>query len=192
MKKVLLLLANGFEILEASAFIDVFGWSALEGAGGVDVHSCGLQNELKSSFNQRFIPDCTLDQISLSDYDALAIPGGFEEYGYYEDAFSAFFMEVIRVFNSTDKPIATVCVGALPLAKSGLFIGRKATTYPNPKRIDFLQDAGLITMDERIVADGNIITSNGPSTAVEVALLLLERLSSSENRDQVAKLMGFS
>lgn len=191
MKKVLLLLANGFEILEASAFIDVFGWNALEGAGGVDLHSCGLQTELKSSFNQAFVPDCTLDQISLVDYDALAIPGGFEEYGYYEDALSASFLEAIRVFNSTDKPIATVCVGALALAKSGLFIGQKATTYPNRKRIEFLQEAGLITMDERIVADGNIITSNGPSTAVEVALLLLERLSSSENRDQVAKLMGF-
>ena len=57
MKRVLLLLANGFETFEASAFIDVIGWNLVDGDGSTELFTCGLQKEIKSSFNQRFIVD---------------------------------------------------------------------------------------------------------------------------------------
>jgi 4-methyl-5(b-hydroxyethyl)-thiazole monophosphate biosynthesis len=50
---------------------------------------------------------------------------------------------------------------------------------------------GAIVRDSRIVRDGNLITSTSPGTAVDVAFLLLEILSSRENADHIRKLMGF-
>jgi len=53
MKKVLLLLAEGFEIFEASVFIDVIGWNLVEGDNSTELFTCGLKKEIKSSFNQK-------------------------------------------------------------------------------------------------------------------------------------------
>ena len=57
MKKVLLLLANGYEIFEASVFIDVIGWNEVEGNQQTKLYSCGLKKELTASFGQRSIVD---------------------------------------------------------------------------------------------------------------------------------------
>jgi 4-methyl-5(b-hydroxyethyl)-thiazole monophosphate biosynthesis len=56
-KKVLLLLAEGFEIYEASVFIDVIGWNLVDGDGTAELFTCGLRKEINSSFNQKFIAD---------------------------------------------------------------------------------------------------------------------------------------
>ena len=63
MKQTLLLLAEGFEILEASAFIDVMGWNLIEGDKTTKLFSCGIKKEIQSSFNQVFIVDYTIDKI---------------------------------------------------------------------------------------------------------------------------------
>ena len=105
MKKVLLLLANGFEIYEASAFIDVIGWNLLEGDKSTQLFTCALNKEIKSTFNQRFIVDFTVDEINPVDYAALAIPGGFEEYGFYKDAYHSDFLELIKKFENQQKTI---------------------------------------------------------------------------------------
>jgi protein deglycase len=193
MKKVLLLLANGFEILEASVFIDVIGWNLTEGDGTTRLFSCGLKKEVSSSFHQRFIVDYLIDEVDISSFDALAIPGGFEEFGYYKDAYDEKFLDVIRRFNKQDKVIASVCVGALPIGKSGALSGRRGTTYfLNDTRKNTLREFGVQVMPDPIVEDHNIITSWNPSTAVDVALTLLERLTSRENADHIRHLMGFS
>ena len=51
MKKVLLLLANGFETYEASVFIDVLGWNRAEGDRTTELITCGMKKEIKSSFD---------------------------------------------------------------------------------------------------------------------------------------------
>ncbi len=192
MKKVLLFLANGFEILEASAFIDVIGWNYLEGDGSTKLFSCGFHKEVKSSFDQKFIVDYTLDEIDPNDFDALAIPGGFEEYDYYTEAFDDRFLQLIRAFDSRNKTIASICVASLAIAKSGLLKGKEGTTYNSIKRRDILKSFGVNIIDQAVVKTDNIITSYGPSTATEVSFILLELLTSKINADQVKKLMGFN
>ena len=54
-----------------------------------------------------------MDEVSADEYDALAIPGGFEEFGFYEEAYNEQLLELIRLFDSQKKWIATVCVGAV-------------------------------------------------------------------------------
>lgn len=191
MKKVLLLLANGFEIYEASVFIDVIGWNLVEGDNSTQLFTCGLRKEIKSSFNQRFIVDHLVSDIDISEFDALAVPGGFEVYGFYKDAYDEQFLGIIRGFKAQNKFIASICVGALPLGKSGILKGKTATTYNNPIRRAALQGFGVEVINQRIVTDDNMITSWNPSTAVDVALLLLEHLTTKDNADKVRRLLGF-
>jgi 4-methyl-5(b-hydroxyethyl)-thiazole monophosphate biosynthesis len=194
MKQVLLLLANGFEEFEASAFTDVMGWSRAEGLVPVSLRYTALSNEVAGAWNFRLKTDLAWEQVCVSDFDALAIPGGFEEFGFYKDAFDERFLELIRAFDAAKKPIASICVGALPLAKAGVLKGKKATTYnlSDGKRLDELRHFGAdVSADEEVVACEHIITSQGPSTAIEVALILLARLSSQANADRVRHLMRF-
>ncbi|KFN02482.1 DJ-1 family protein [Bacillus clarus] len=193
MKKILLLLADGFEAVEASVFTDVLGWNKWEGDGSTEVVTVGLRNKLTCTWNFTVIPEKTVDDIELNEFDALAIPGGFEEAGFYRDAYSREFLNVIQHFYAKQKPIASICVASLALGKSGILTDKKATTYSHPtsKRKEQLKNFGAIVQNDLIVQDGNIITSSNPGTAFDVAFLLLEKLTSKKNAKHVKALMGF-
>ena len=102
-------------------------------------------------------------------------------------------MALIREFNRQEKLIASVCVGALPLGKSGILQGRKATTYhlKNACRQKQLAEFGAVVINERIVVDGNIITSYCPETAADVAFELLKRLIGFDKMVIVKHAMGY-
>jgi len=191
MKKVLLLLADGFETFEASVFIDVIGWNLVEGDHSTELFTCGLKKEIKSSFNQRFIVDYLIGDVDISSFDALAIPGGFEAYGFYNDAYDDKFLDLIRGFKAKNKIIASICVGALPLGKSGVLKNKNGTTYNSAIRREALQGFGVNVINQPVVMDDNMITSWNPSTAVDVALLLLELLTTKINAEKVSQLLGF-
>ena len=110
--KVLLFLAQGFETMEASVFVDIMGWA------GIETVTCALRKTVTSTFGVSVNVDLLLDDVCIDEYDALAIPGGFEEYGFYEDAFSEQAVRLIQGFNNRDEMIATICVAALALGNS--------------------------------------------------------------------------
>lgn len=134
-----------------------------------------------------------ISDVDVNMFDALAIPGGFEEAGFYEDAFSDEFLALIQRFNQADKIIASICVGALPLGKSGVLKDRKGTTYHlnNGYRQKQLSRFGVELVNQPIVIDKNVITSYSPSTALDVSFTLLEMLTSTENCRNIKHLMGF-
>lgn len=191
MKKVLLLLANGFEFFEASVFIDVMGWNMEEGDCSTKLYVCGVTKEIKSAFDHKLIADYQIDEVNVNEFDALAIPGGFEIYDFYKDAYSDKFLDLIREFRANDKIIASICAGALPLGKSGILRGKNGTTYRSTVRREALKNFGVNVLDQPIVIDDNMITSWNPSTAAGVAFLLLEMLTTQENAEKVKQLMGF-
>ncbi len=193
MKRVLLFLAQGFEEYEAGVFTDVIGWSRVFGIEPVELVTSGLRSEIKCTWNFTVRPEIEFDQIKAMDFDALAIPGGFENAGFYEDAYDERFLNLIREFDKENKIIASVCVAAMPLGKSGILKNRKATTYDllDGLRRKQLADFGANVQDEMVVVDKNIITSTGPSTGLDVAFLLLEMLTDSENVKIVKKYMRF-
>lgn len=207
--KVMILALSGFEMLEFSAFADVLGWAKLEGGLDIEYDTAGFSREVVSTFDvpvrvdrvlwRRGAGVCCPVDICEGDYDALAIPGGFEEYGYYDEAYRDEITMLIRAFHKAGKPIASICVGALALGNAGILEGRKATTYTpsNGQQLSHRQKqlaefGAEVVADERIVVDGNLITSCGPSTATDVAFLLLEKLTDRESTDKVRKLMGFN
>ena len=182
-KKVLLLLADGFEPLEAAGFTDVFGWAALEGNEPIELVSASFKPVLRSTFGLWVMPQAQVSELDLNDFDALAIPGGFARAGFYDDALSEPFLAVIRHFNAQDRDIASVCVASLALGAAGIIGGRRATTYHQVggKRKDQLERYGALFVDQAVVEDGRLISSTGPGTSVEVALRLLATLTSPQN-----------
>jgi len=193
-KKVLLFLAQGFEEYEASVFTDVIGWSRVYGKEPVDLITMGLRPEIKCTWNFIVRPELEFEKVNVQDFDALAIAGGFEKAGFYEDAYDERILNLIREFDKEGKIIAAICVSALPLGKSGVLKGRKATTYDllDGIRRKQLADFGAEVQDKSIVIDKNIITSTGPSTALDVAFILLEMLTDKENVDLVKRYMRFT
>lgn len=191
--KILLFLAKGFETMEASVFIDVIGWAGNDYHYDVEVVTCGFQKTVISAFGVPVTVDVLLQDICVDEYDALAIPGGFEAFGFYEEAFSEKLSDVINKFNRQCKLIATVCVAALALAHSGILTGKKATTYHlnNGIRQTQLAKYGVEIVNEPVVKTDNIITSYCPQTAPDVAFILLEYLVGTEKMHIVKSAMGF-
>ena len=191
--KVLVFCAKGFETMEFSVFIDVLGWARNDYNYNINVETCGFTKQVMSTFNVPIIVDKTIDEININDYDALAIPGGFEEFVFYEEAYDEKFLNLIKQFDESGKIIASICVGALPLGKSGILKNRKATTYHlrDGYRQKQLAEFNVEVINEPIVIDNNIITSYCPSTASGVAFALLEKLTSKEEMEIVKKAMGF-
>lgn len=192
--KVLVFCNKGFETMEFAPFIDVFGWAKNEFQYDVEVVTCGFTKTVISTFGIPVTMDRTIEEIDPKEYDALAIPGGFEEFGFYEEAFKQQFLDLIVEFNKSGKYIASICVGALPIGKSGVLAGRNATTYhlSNGNRQKQLLAFGVnVIPDQRIVRDKNIITSFCPETAADVAFTLLEGLLGKEKADAVSEAMGY-
>lgn len=191
--KILVFCAKGFETMEFSAFVDVFGWARNDYGYDVQVDTCGFTKNVISTFGIPIIADKLLDEVIVEEYDALAVPGGFEEFGFYEEAYNKRFLELVREFDRQRKPIAAVCVGALPLGKSGILYGRRATTYhlKDAYRQKQLAEFGAVVMNERIVIDKKIITSYCPETAADVAFELLRQLVGFDKMKVVREAMGY-
>lgn len=192
--KILLFCNKGFETMEFSPFVDILGWARNDYSLDVEVVTCGFTKIVRSTFGIPVTVDRTFEELDVDEYEALAIPGGFEEYGFYEEAYAERFLGLIREFDRRHKTIASICVGALPIGKSGVLQDRKATTYhlKNGYRQKQLEEFGVQVMaDQRIVVDDNIITSFCPETAADVGFALLARLVGEEKAGVVRRAMGY-
>jgi 4-methyl-5(b-hydroxyethyl)-thiazole monophosphate biosynthesis len=165
MSKALVILAPGFEEIEAVTVIDVLR------RAGVTMTVAGLEaaGSVKGSHDISVVAEHALDQIEIADHDALILPGGMPGAARLRD--DARVKKLVRAFAQAGKLCAAICAGPIAFEAAGVLAGRHATSYPGFElpSADYLQ--------ERVVADGNIVTSRGPGTALEFALLLVERLA---------------
>ena len=197
--KILLFIPKGVELIELSAFTDVFGWAREHGKLNIEVCTGGFTKNVCTAFGNTFTVDYVFESISdlqllnNEDYIALAIPGGFENSGFFEDAYDERLMGLVQLFNTKKKPIATICTAAFILAKAGVLIGKNATTYNklNGRKQRQLSSMGVNIIDEPIVCDDNLITSYGPASAPYVAFELLSMITSKEFSDRVKDMMCF-
>jgi len=169
-KKALILLAEGFEEIEAITTIDILRRGSIE----VTISSLG-EKRVKGSHNIEVIADTTIDQIT-SDYDALILPGGMP--GAKNLSLSDEVNSLIVEMNNKKKIIAAICAApAIVLAPLGILDNKSATCYPSMEK-DF--NSKTTYKEDDVVIDGNIITSRGPATAMEFALTLVRVLSKDE------------
>ncbi|KAN0040095.1 hypothetical protein ACTA71_011983 [Dictyostelium dimigraforme] len=180
--------------MELAPFVDVMGWARENGNDKSDIQvvTCGLNRMVTGTFGITVKVDVLLNEIEPREFDALAIPGGFASYSYYDEAYSEVVSQLIRDFDSKSKAIASVCVAALALGKSGILNNREATTYRNGFIREELGSFGAkVITDQSIVIDKNVITSWSPQTAPYVAFKLLEVLTNEKKAEEVKTLMGF-
>lgn len=195
MKKILILISQGVEILELSPFIDIFGWNMVVGKKNTTTTTTSIHDIIYCTWNLKIFPQLNLkkESIDLEEYDALVIPGGFGKAGFFKDMKDSIFKNVIQHFNEKNKIIVGVCTGVIPLGEAGILKGRKATTYllDNERYFSQLEKYDAIPIREEIVEDKNLITCSGPKNALETAFLLLEKFSDKENCNIVKKNMCF-
>jgi 4-methyl-5(b-hydroxyethyl)-thiazole monophosphate biosynthesis len=170
--RVMIPLAEGFEEIEAFTVID-----ALRRAG-IQVDTVGVVGSvIIGAHGVRVMVDKRLSEVIQTDYDALILPGGNP--GYINLGRSAQLIEMLKKFNSQNKLIGAICGAPSILAKEGLLDNKRATIYPgNEKLLTYPRD-------KPVVIDGNIITSQGPGTAMEFALRIVEKLLGPEKAQKL-------
>ena len=187
-------LSKGFDDLEAATFIDVLGWTRQRhNLIPIELSTCAFHNEVTGRFGIRIKVDHNIrkDKLNYLEFDAFVLPGGFHGYG-FDEAYNSELGEIAKIFNENEKPIATLCVGVLPVSDAGLLKDKKATTYnlsrshDNPAR---LQKGGAIYTGAKVEFDNNIISCAGPASSLEVAYKLVELLTGKEDANEIKKLM---
>jgi len=190
--KILLMLAEGFEDLEAVSILDVFGWTQYrEWVPTVEVVTTGFRPRVRSRFGLSVEPTIPFDAVVPSDYAALALPGGFHSHG-FDEAYDERLRALARTIHEQGGHIATFCVGVLPVAEAGLLAGRRAVSYPHSRHHDNLsrlRALGAEVVDEPVVVDERIISCAGPASSVEVCFRLLDALVGEAHGAEVRRLM---
>ena len=177
MASVLLPLAKGFEELEAVALIDVMR------RGGIDVHVAYLEDELQGALvlganGITIQADISIKTIISDDFDMMVLPGGWD--GTYALAENARILELLTEFKES-KIVGAMCAAPYVLKKAGV-LGSNYTCYPGAK--DEINHPGYSDAS-KVVTDGNVITSQGPGTAVCFGLAIVERLVGKESTQAV-------
>ena len=171
MKNAVILIAEGFEEIEAVTIIDTLR------RGEVDIISLSVTGNLTVT-GAHGIPitcDALFDKNIAFDRDILILPGGMP--GTANLSESKDVIETIKYFYNHDKNIAAICAAPMILGKMGLLKGLKATIYPGME--EFLR--GAIRNSSSITEfDGNMLTGKGPALALDFALELLE-IAAGEN-----------
>lgn len=197
MKKFLLFISSGSELLEISPFVDIFGWNEITGdkKEKIKIVTISYGNFVNATWNLTLKTelDFTKDKINVSDFEGIIIPGGFGMSGYFRDIKREDFQEVLREFHRENKIIVGICTGAIALTEAGILKGKRATTYflDNKRYFNQLEKAGAIPVEYTIVQDENIFTTANPESALYMGFKLLEISTSRENMINVAYNMGY-
>jgi len=167
-------LADGFEEIEGLGVASV-----LRGAN-IQVDMVGIGgNVITGGRNVRVITDKSLREIDVRNYDGIVIPGGTR--GCLNLSKSSRIKEIISEFDEQRKLVAGICAAPKIMAESGVLDNRKATVYPGmEKDIPYPRD-------DKVVVDGNIITSQGPGTAIDFALAIVEYLLGKQEAERQRK-----
>jgi len=175
MKKVLVPLADGCEEMEGVIIIDTLrraGW---------EVVVAGLkEGYVSASRGVKIVPDTTLADVELNDFDMIVIPGG--AVGTDKLSSNEKLLEAIRLFHEKGKILGAICAAPLVLQAAGILKGKKITCHPAV--INRLKEGERL--DETVVIDGNIITSQGPGTSFQFALSIIALMEGGEKSDSLA------
>ncbi|MSN96552.1 DJ-1/PfpI family protein [Campylobacter sp. FMV-PI01] len=176
MKKVAIILADGFEEIEAVSVMDILRRAGIEALG------VGLQNlEVNGAHNIQIKADLILDDIKVDEFVAIVLPGGLPGAKYLAN--SQKLGEILREFNLKNLKIAAICAAPWALSTANV-LKNSYTCYPGfEKNIDH---SGYED-NKNVVIDQNIITSKGPATAMEFALNLVKEICSYEKYMEIKK-----
>ncbi len=164
-KSVAIPLDNGFEEIEFSAILDVLRRAELD----VSV-VCLDKRQKEGAHGLKVTGDRVLGDVCDQSFDAVVLPGGLP--GAQHLAESVELQAFIKRHADEGKITAALCAAPWALETAGVLAGKTATSYPGfDEKIPSASYS-----EERVVVDGNVVTSRGPGTAIEFALKLVELL----------------
>ena len=174
MSKVLVPLADGFEDIEAITIIDVLR------RAGIEVETAGITGSMVTSrMGVRMHTESRIIDMETLKHDGIVIPGGEKNVESLQK--SERVKKMIRLLSDNGKLVAAICAGPLILANLGILDDKRATIYPGlEKNLDRPRD-------DKVVIDGNIITSQGPGTSIEFALAVDQQLIGKPADNKVRK-----
>jgi 4-methyl-5(b-hydroxyethyl)-thiazole monophosphate biosynthesis len=176
MTRALVPMADGTEEMEAVIVIDTLRRAKWE------VVAAGMKKgAITASRGVKIVPDAAWDEIDPSTFDMIVVPGGAK--GVENMLNDGRLHKAIHNLYGAGKLVAAVCAGPLVLQQAGVLVGRKVTCHPD--------NAAKITeaqwVDEPVVIDGNIITSQGAGTCIQFALALISKVDGAEKSGAVAR-----
>lgn len=179
-KQALVPIADGSEEIEAVTIIDVLRRAGVE----VTVASVGVgkTKQITAARGTNIVADSFIADCADKAWDLSAVPGGIE--GADHLAASEILDQLLRSQAQQGKFYAAICAApAVVLGSKGLLADKTATSHPR-----FYQSliAKEVDTESRVVVDGNCITSQGPGTAIDFALELVEQICGIVKREEVA------
>jgi 4-methyl-5(b-hydroxyethyl)-thiazole monophosphate biosynthesis len=183
-KKALVILANGFEEIEAICPIDILR------RANIDVTVAGLESiPAQGAHGVDFSCDAYLEDLTENLFDAVILPGGMP--GSQTLGESKVVQDICKRHYSSGGIIAAICAApALALAKFGLLNGKNVTGFPGTE--SHFDNTTKYHKSEMTVQDGNIITSRGAGTAFSFGLKLVEALKGLQLSEELAQKMQYA
>lgn len=180
---VYLLLAEGFEEIEAISTVDILR------RGGVEVSTVSISSNriVTGAHHIKVTVDELIKDITLNeDVEAIILPGGMPGTTHLDE--SKEVDKLLQEAFNKELLVAAVCAAPLVLGKRGYLKGKRATCFPGFE--DYLK--GALLSEERVVCDGKIITSRGPGTSAYFAFEILRVLKNDEIANKVKASMLFA
>ena len=179
-KKVLVPIASGTEEIEAVCIIDTLRRTGAD----VTVASVEATLQVTASRQTKLVADVPIADCADAVFDLIAVPGGMPGAEHLRDC------EVLTTLLTRQRDAGrlygAICAApVVVLQHHGLLAGRAATCHPSFAA----QLKNLVKVAERVVVDGNCITSRGPGTAIEFALALIEALYGAEKARSIGQQM---
>ena len=174
MSKVLVILADGFEEIEAVTIIDVLR------RAGVDVKSAAVADtRVRGAHEISLMADCRLDDVQSETFDAILLPGGMPGSRNLRD--DPRVLVRLRQQDREGGYLGAICAAPIALEAAGVLKDKRATSYPGYD----LPSARY--SEDRVVTDGKTLTSRGPGTAIEFALEWVKILAGPDKAEQLRK-----
>lgn len=177
MKKILVLLAEGFEEIEALTPVDYLRRADVE----VDMASLTEDLSVTGSHGIMVSADTTLDAVDPAVYDGVYLPGGMPGSLHLRD--DARVLKIVRDFSGSGKAVAAICAAPIVLEKAGIIANKRVTGYPGT--VDKLENVGTYDADAIVVQDENIFTGRGAAAAAYLAFALITVLCGEETTERV-------
>lgn len=173
---VYVFLADGFEIIEALAPVDMLRRAK------IDVKTVGVSSEIvTSSCGVGVKCDMTIDEFDFYDVEAVVLPGGMPGTLNLEN--SSAVQKVIDNANNTNAFICAICAAPSILGHKGLLSGKKAVCFPGFEN----SLEGSESCCEYVVTDGKFITAKGAGVCIDFGLEIVKQLRGGELSDEIRK-----
>ena len=174
MKTVLIPLAPGFEEIEALTVVDILR------RGNINVITAGIvDGPIEGRSKIKVLADTNIENVNPDNIDMIVLPGG--QPGTNNLKNNQTVLNIVKIINSKNRYTAAICAAPTVLSSLGILNNKKVTSHYSVKN-----DLTMTKYSEdRVVVDGNIITSRSPGTAMEFAMKLLEILSDKETVEKV-------